>query len=408
MLPRIDGQYLILLSQPLNEPGVNARSAGYFGQHYDAGFNQVGQSLDIRVKLPLRVLPNPGYLFSLGIDPHSCQKGLEEIKALEQINALLSSDNLDVFTWSSRHLESIDAACLRNFRKASLLYSCRSLTDLNVVLKVCALFGSLKIKATESLKDAALQLGYSGSFVKGVNSDRTAALMHILKTISENDPAILQFFMHSVQAKVDLIKRTIAQGKFLVDVDSKGTLEVVKPLNIEDHLLESVCCNGSEVYLKYLKLSDSPLLAPVSLLTEQRQMDNNFSLAHAIEMIKSCDLTALAKPRLPFQYLFFKQLSDAEKQDYQKNLNKDPRAIDMLMSGSGQYRSLAFLCRADNSSGSLVENERISFENFTIKEIRQHINEYLTGCKSLRSIADPENEADTALYNRIERYPYDL
>ncbi|MCR5084801.1 MAG: hypothetical protein K6A65_04800 [Succinivibrionaceae bacterium] len=399
-LPRLNGQYLFLLPVPISAPGPHGRLAGVVATRTDAALTEVAAREFIPCALPAHLLPDPAYLISQDIDPAALSGRQTEARFYERLRSMLSNPDLDVFTWSGRYLETLDAIALRAFREPGLPLLPRQVVDVSGMLAFCHLFGHLPHPPAASLLGAAAQLGFAGSSGSEL-FQKLDALLHIVRAVMESDLALLRYALRSRDEIRAVAERAMAGGKPLLRVE-RLRVHLLRPLAIDAQSLSCIDTDGIEERPLRLPLARHELIAPASVLTPGRERSLGVDAARMAEALRVADPGLIEGCPAPFAKAFMDALLPPERElvlrlRTMEVSNFDPPPITV----SAGLRDLILDCKGENAPGALTEGERTAFEERARQLAARDLAAWRHALAALSRRIAPDDSAGQARLQRL-------
>lgn len=411
MLPVLDGNYLLALPLPLADPGPQARLAALAVLRVDAALRAVGPGELIRCKLPARVLPRPGYLFSQSLDPTALAQGLTELEFVERLQSLLTAPDTTVITWSARHLQGLLAAQLRLWRKPDLLSRIPALCDLFEITKTVAVLGPQSHPWQSGLVAAAAGFGHKAPHSPPTWQERLELMRMLLETISQNHAPILNFQLQPQQERRLRIRKALEQGSMLAGLGPKAQIRVLKPLCLSQDILKARVYEEGELSVQALPLCECALLAPVGILTEARQQALGFDLKEAQRALvqSGSQEEAEVKSLVPWWQGLERGYSKADYEWLESREGAPLQSYESPALGCTKALGDDYLrCLGDNCPGSMIDEDYRAYLELSRSEVSAGIKSYLTECAALLNHADENDARQSELLRRIRDYPLTL
>ena len=409
MLNHLDRQYLFVLPLPLCAPGINSRLFGIALCRTDANLNPICDSEILRCSLPYNALPSPAYLFSQKLNPSLLREGLNEYKFINCLLKHFDNDNLDVITFSSRHLQALNAISLRCFLEPDILQKPNSILDLKVALNVAHLFGNLKTTVYEDLVTNIKTLNLYDNENSDNALEKLSLLIKLFRHLLNTDYKITKFLLTSTKDKINFIKDAITKRSSLVFLEN-ADLYVIKPLFLKHNSLIALCCNRfNEITLKTIDLDLQAMLAPLSILTKPRQEELQFNLNDALQRLENSHPDLNNLPILSYGYDFLTQLSNKDREFFLSIKDKDPRSFypDMPIENP-EIAKRFFLYRCENFKGTLTDIELNEYYSLCIKEIQKDLPRYLKEAKMLAHKVNENDDKEVMLLKSIFDFAQNL
>lgn len=282
------------LALPLGKMSLHARLAGMSLAKLsldDKGMptdNAMSKKL-LMCALPAHAQLSPSFLLRQHIDPFNLKHGLNSLNFVQAVSTELQEHGESdiLISFALHHCSLFNAMAVQNFSNFALLKSFNYVLDLKVALQTCALFGNTRLKRITNLNQVAKDLGYSKDLTNQIN--RVEALHYVYQYLLSHDPKIMAFLTLSRQQRLNLTK-----GPYFVHLDDQG-LGIIKLLaqSPEGHLLKALKCNGKELTVITINLDLAPLVAPLGILTAERQQTLHFDVASIIARLDSVKFSDL-------------------------------------------------------------------------------------------------------------------
>lgn len=445
------------LPLPLSAPSMAARLAGL-------GLLRVPEGLNIESATVKKIMPckyaqhaliKPAFLFRQDIDPNNLRGGSTALEFIKQVNEQLIPQGSDdiLVTYASRHMTAFNAMLLQNFFAPDVMNRFNYVIDLKTALETCYYFGNTKVKKSKSLNQAAKELGFPGDLSNQMQ--RLDAMFFIYNHLVNNDPKIMTF-LHGNRA-MRLVEQ--APGKFLVHVNEQGKICLIKVLNqSDDHrLLKVLLSDGASVKLQCINLDLAPLLAPLGILTPQRQAELNFNLAQEEERLNSinyadlideataasasaaatADITDAGYPiikaapesiapsddeaklkayniaaaiydkDLPFYDLYFRKLSQHEMDIFNRMSSHDIRQetnITHIADPSTKFGQQVLCYLAENFSKALFDGQLNQYRSYVEHSFNKRAASLKSDLSVLYNSINPEDTKAVEFFNRIASF----
>lgn len=281
-----------VLPLPLSQPLLFARLAGLGVLHIDPQGQQVERTLHLSKVAPHTLL-SPVYLFKQNIDPYKLEHGLTGLKFYQACRKSLtvqSSDDILV-TFAMRHMMILNSLALQNMQIPNVLRSFNRGVDLKTALATCSFFGEKQIPLLKNLDEAAAFLKYPYKLDNQLS--RLDALMFVYSYLMEHEPKIMAFLLRSKQEVVNSLLN--AQHPYFVHINDQGKLCVMKFLCMspDQVYVKALASYGSNLEAVVLNLDLMPLIAPLAILTPERQQKMKLSLDEHLQRLEQANLNDL-------------------------------------------------------------------------------------------------------------------
>lgn len=412
MLPNLNSQYLFILPLPYSAPSSKASLYGVAYVLTDAAFNILGQKGYIKCKGIEYLLPSPVYLFSQGIDPYTIKAQQTEEKFLKELNKLLTTPNLSVFTWSSRNFKIVEAMELRNINLSNTLSKLYTAVDINKVLKLSEILNTGKITDSDNLVACAQKYGFQGKPRRDEHFVKLDALLHLVKYLHDNHTALLNYMLKDFNSKRAQISKFIQEGKCLIDFNVKTkSLEILKPLDLQNDVIKALYFDGNTVCGKYYDLLDLKILSPVAVLTPERQATTNIDANSIVLLLNSTDINSIEfdNKSLPLRMKFFDKFTDVDLKLYTEYSMLDRMSlIEPPLSSSEGFRRFVFLFRGNNYKGTFIDTELHSYYKVCRNLLESQFKGYFKEVSGLSNSVNEEDDFELQLVKKIQSYPIDL
>lgn len=310
--------------------------------------------------LPCQLSPHtqlsPRFLWKQGIDPYNLQHGLGVAEFLDVSSFCLqpASEQDVLVSFGLRHFVACNTMALQNYMRPNFLTRFNYIVDVKIALLTCAYFGQQRKlwrlvpqQIWGNLAQAAAALGfefsdsnrldesaasraseYAIAASTSINTDvaptalagreafdaklssksvnvsahlqqrqKVTALSYIYRYLWQLEPKIMSFLQRSWIQRFNFI----TQHQYMVSLDAKDKLCVLSVLayDLKLRLVKAISCNGSELQLMVINLDTAPLLAPISILTPERQQELNFDLTAVMSKLSQVDLAQLGLDSWP-------------------------------------------------------------------------------------------------------------
>ncbi len=400
------GRLTVAVPLPLTAPGPQARLAGMWSRQLnpnpeplsDPGFEPCG--------LPLRVLPNPAYLFTQGIVPQAVSRTVSERDFYAKLKPLFTPETR-LAVWSVRQLEAVNALCLRLFVSPDLLKKPLCVLDLRKTLRAAALFGDSPLPVTGDFQNDARACGFTGELRKERPQDKLEALRAMLSFMQEKRANLLRFALRSLGEKRAAVGKCLETRGFLANITQKLYLEILRPLNLQDDLLTALSFDGESLIIKRIPLCCGDLLAPATILTPARQQALRLNLAAVERDLLNTDLKSVPWENYPYWQDEALNLTGEELAFVNECRAGEPDFSRLPPQNCSPRLKLAyFLARADNDPAALSEKELAQFTAYTKKTIQKTAPVYFRELSNLENAA--LNESDAALLAHMAHFLQDL
>lgn len=136
---------------------------------------------------------------------------------------------------------------------------------------------------------------------------KVTALSYVYRYLWQFEPKIMSFLQRSWAQRL----KFVTQHQYIVSLDAKEQLCVLSVLayDLKLRLVKAISCNGAELQVVVFNLDTAPLLAPISILTLERQQELHFDLTAVMTKLSQVDLAQLGLDPWPLA-------PDAEAQKY--------------------------------------------------------------------------------------------
>lgn len=397
-----------VLPLPLSAPTLKARLAGMSILRVPDGVMLEYATVKklLLCKIPLHGMVSPVYLFKQHIDPFNLKHGmssLEFMKELDEQLVPLSQDDMLV-TFALRHLSVLNAMAIQNFYQPNYLQRFNYVIDLKVALNTCSYFGNTRLKKITNLNQVAKDLGFTADLSNQLN--RAEALHYIYNYLMKHDPKIMAFL-----TKPQAQRLSLNVGSYYVYLDD-SKLYVVKVLSTssDQRLLKVIKSNGSELVVDTINLDFAPLLAPLGILTNERQQELKFDLKSVIERIDGAnaeELLAQSKDEIPFYDRFFMSLNEQEHNIFNRFMQHDLRlepSLSSIANSSSKFNALIMCYINENFPGAIFDSERRLYENYCNEQLKRRVSSVIQECQMLFDNIGEKDTESLALLKRISSY----
>lgn len=372
-----------VLPLPLSNPSANARLAGLTLLRIPEAIKlelATVKKFFICKPCPHNII-SPIFLFRQGIEPSNLASGLSSLQFLNEFNQQVKAQSADdiLISFANRHLSVANAMLLQNFFAPDVFERFNYVIDLKTALETCYYFGNTKIKNSKSLNAAAKEFGFTGNL--DVQLQRVDAMYHIYNHLLINDNKIMTFLHGARASRICPYKI----GRFMVHIDDNGALCLVKILSQSQdlRLLKVIKSNGKELKLQCINLDLAPLLAPIGILTKERQGELGFFLEQEQERINQVNFLDLL-PKAKAQAIVSEH-SDATMQ----------QSAAQALAGTFDDSELPFY---DAYFKRLSDFQRATFERLRSHDLRSELD--------LTTIADPQTKfGQQVMCYFVENYP---
>lgn len=433
----ISNSIFFALPIPLSNPSLQSRLAAIsvlkVDQEYQAPNQPIKEQIQAKELMLCKLAPHAQvslpYLFSQQIDPSNLYQGQNALSFLTKVDQLLTkqSDNDCLICYSMRHILSLNAMFIQNFFKINILNRFQRILDLKTALATSTLFGNIKINNYQSLNKAALELGINLDPKNHLS--RVQAMYQMYNLLWQYDYKIMTFLTAPNSKRLELCQT----HPFLITIDDKNHLNVIKVLSVDpEQMVAKVIKNdGHEISLAVINLELSPLIAPTSILTAQRQQELNFFLEEQINKLQNTNFLDLipAQPEqsealdpqsqmknivnindndLPFYRQYFKHLKPTEKKLFTTLSNHDLRPQDIgalkLPKVNTTFGQQVLCYLNENLSAALYEEQKQAYANLVKNLSYQQNANFVRDYKILEQRINEKDEQASTLLARYAQY----
>lgn len=280
------------LPLPLSQPLLFSRLAALGVLHCDPQGQLVERVLHLSRSTPHTIL-SPAYLFKQNIDPNNLVHGMTGLKFYQACCKSLTPQNSNdvLVTFSMRHLMVLNSLALQNLQLPAALRTFNRAVDLKTALATCHYFGEHQIPLVRSLDKIAAFMQFPGKMDNQLQ--RLDAMLFIYSKLMQTEPKIMLFMLRSKQEMVDSILKS--SHPYFIHINEQGQLCMLKLLAMSpDHVyIKALCATGGKVELQAINLDLMPLIAPLSILTPERQERLKFNVNEYIKRLENLDLNDL-------------------------------------------------------------------------------------------------------------------
>ena len=403
-----------VLPLPLSAPSIKARLAGLSILRIPDGVSLEYATVKklLLSKIPLHSIVSPVYLFKQHIDPFNLKHGMSSLEFVSECSNQLTrtSDQDILISFAFRHMSVLNAMAIQNFYYDDFFERFNYVIDLKVALNTCAYFGNTRLKQITNLNQVAKDLGFKGDLSNQLN--RTEALHFIYQHLLAQDPKIMAFLTKPRDKRLGLVVNNC-----YVYLDDKG-LYVVKVLDVsaDGRIVKVIKANSSEMVLDTINLDFAPLVAPLTILTKERQVEHKFDLNEVLKRLNEAKLTELSNKAddwvigerdLPFYKSFFKHLNAQEQQVFESLSRHDLRTetnISSIANNSTKFSAFVMCYINENFPGACFDAERKNYLDYCNEQIKRRSSSVVQECQMLFDNINDKDTQSLALLKRISSY----
>ena len=403
-----------VLPLPLSAPSIKARLAGLSILRIPDGVSLEYATVKklLLSKIPLHSIVSPVYLFKQHIDPFNLKHGMSSLEFVSECSNQLTrtSDQDILISFAFRHMSVLNAMAIQNFYYDDFFERFNYVIDLKVALNTCAYFGNTRLKQITNLNQVAKDLGFKGDLSNQLN--RTEALHFIYQHLLAQDPKIMAFLTKPRDKRLGLVVNNC-----YVYLEDKG-LYVVKVLDVsaDGRIVKVIKANSSEMVLDTINLDFAPLVAPLTILTKERQVEHKFDLNEVLKRLNEAKLTELSNKAddwvigerdLPFYKSFFKHLNAQEQQVFERLSRHDLRTetnISSIANNSTKFSAFVMCYINENFPGACFDAERKNYLDYCNEQIKRRSSSVVQECQMLFDNINDKDTQSLALLKRISSY----
>lgn len=403
-----------VLPLPLSAPSIKARLAGLSILRIPDGVSLEYATVKklLLSKIPLHSIVSPVYLFKQHIDPFNLKHGMSSLEFVSECSNQLTrtSDQDILISFAFRHMSVLNAMAIQNFYYDDFFERFNYVIDLKVALNTCAYFGNTRLKQITNLNQVAKDLGFKGDLSNQLN--RTEALHFIYQHLLAQDPKIMAFLTKPRDKRLSLVVNNC-----YVYLEDKG-LYVVKVLDVsaDGRIVKVIKANSSEMVLDTINLDFAPLVAPLTILTKERQVEHKFDLNEVLKRLNEAKLTDLSNKAddwvigerdLPFYKSFFKHLNAQEQQVFERLSRHDLRTetnISSIANNSTKFSAFVMCYINENFPGACFDAERKNYLDYCNEQLKRRSSSVVQECQMLFDNIKDKDTQSLALLKRISSY----
>lgn len=403
-----------VLPLPLSAPSIKARLAGLSILRIPDGVSLEYATVKklLLSKIPLHSIVSPVYLFKQHIDPFNLKHGMSSLEFVSECSNQLTrtSDQDILISFAFRHMSVLNAMAIQNFYYDDFFERFNYVIDLKVALNTCAYFGNTRLKQITNLNQVAKDLGFKGDLSNQLN--RTEALHFIYQHLLAQDPKIMAFLTKPRDKRLGLVVNNC-----YVYLDDKG-LYVVKVLDVsaDGRIVKVIKANSSEMVLDTINLDFAPLVAPLTILTKERQVEHKFDLNEVLKRLNEAKLNELSNKAddwvigerdLPFYKSFFKHLNAQEQQVFERLSRHDLRTetnISSIANNSTKFSAFVMCYINENFPGACFDAERKNYLDYCNEQLKRRSSSVVQECQMLFDNINDKDTQSLALLKRISSY----
>lgn len=403
-----------VLPLPLSAPSIKARLAGLSILRIPDGVSLEYATVKklLLSKIPLHSIVSPVYLFKQHIDPFNLKHGMSSLEFVSECSNQLTrtSDQDILISFAFRHMSVLNAMAIQNFYYDDFFERFNYVIDLKVALNTCAYFGNTRLKQITNLNQVAKDLGFKGDLSNQLN--RTKALHFIYQHLLAQDPKIMAFLTKPRDKRLSLVV-----NHCYVYLEDKE-LYVVKVLDVsaDGRIVKVIKANSSEMVLDTINLDFAPLVAPLTILTKERQVEHKFDLNEVLKRLNEAKLTELSNKAddwvigerdLPFYKSFFKHLNAQEQQVFERLSRHDLRTetnISSIANNSTKFSAFVMCYINENFPGACFDAERKNYLDYCNEQLKRRSSSVVQECQMLFDNINDKDTQSLALLKRISSY----
>lgn len=403
-----------VLPLPLSAPSIKARLAGLSILRIPDGVSLEYATVKklLLSKIPLHSIVSPVYLFKQHIDPFNLKHGMSSLEFVSECSNQLTrtSDQDILISFAFRHMSVLNAMAIQNFYYDDFFDRFNYVIDLKVALNTCAYFGNTRLKQITNLNQVAKDLGFKGDLSNQLN--RTEALHFIYQHLLAQDPKIMAFLTKPRDKRLGLVVNNC-----YVYLEDKG-LYVVKVLDVsaDGRIVKVIKANSGEMVLDTINLDFAPLVAPLTILTKERQVEHKFDLNEVLKRLNEAKLTDLSNKAddwvigerdLPFYKSFFKHLNAQEQQVFERLSRHDLRTetnISSIANNSTKFSAFVMCYINENFPGACFDAERKNYLDYCNEQLKRRSGSVVQECQMLFDNINDKDTQSLALLKRISSY----
>lgn len=305
---------------PLSQPAVTTRLAALAVSNIEIN-GQLNPPQLIHSKCAPHTILSPAYLFKQSITPQNLQYGFTGLKfynACLQALTPISPDNTLV-AFSMRYMTVLNALALQNLTVNNIFSKFNRLLDLRVAIAACAYFGEPPIPLFKNLPSAAKALQYPDEANKKIEYPNI--LNFIYQKLLASYPKIMNYLLRPRAQLVQTI--TNPQQAYFVYIDEDNRLCLLRRLSVtqDGRYLKALCLHQSKgIDMKVINLDLAPLIAPLGILTPERQLKLNFDLNQNLHSLAEVNLADFTKEQSQNEALRDKQEKYLQQEATERDL----------------------------------------------------------------------------------------
>nr|WP_281503193.1 hypothetical protein [Anaerobiospirillum sp. NML120448] len=202
-----------------------------------------------------------------------------------------------------------------------------------------------------------------------------------------------------------------------VYLDDKG-LYVVKVIDVsaDGRIVKVIKANSSEMVLDTINLDFAPLVAPLTILTKERQVEHKFDLNEVLKRLNEAKLNELSNKAddwvigerdLPFYKSFFKHLNAQEQQVFERLSRHDLRTetnISSIANNSTKFSAFVMCYINENFPGACFDAERKNYLDYCNEQLKRRSSSVVQECQMLFDNINDKDTQSLALLKRISSY----
>ena len=398
-----------VLPLPLSAPSIKARLAGLSILRIPDGVSLEYATVKklLLSKIPLHSIVSPVYLFKQHIDPFNLKHGMSSLEFVSECSNQLTrtSDQDILISFAFRHMSVLNAMAIQNFYYDDFFERFNYVIDLKVALNTCAYFGNTRLKQITNLNQVAKDLGFKGDLSNQLN--RTEALHFIYQHLLAQDPKIMAFLTKPRDKRLSLVLNNC-----YVYLEDKGLYVV----SADGRIVKVIKANSSEMVLDTINLDFAPLVAPLTILTKERQVEHKFDLEEVLKRLNEAKLTELSNKAdvwvigerdLPFYKSFFKHLNAQEQQVFERLSRHDLRTetnISSIANNSTKFSAFVMCYINENFPGACFDAERKNYLDYCNEQLKRRSSSVVQECQMLFDNINDKDTQSLALLKRISSY----
>ncbi len=401
---------VLILPLESTSPGLEGRLGALCALPCDGNLDTENFLIKLN-RLPERILPHPGYLFAQGLNPNLFLKAPCEASFFKDCVELLNSFDT-IITYSSRPLQTLEITALRLCQDLTFPRPNQTIIEVSTLLHAIEIFNGIKLNLKNNLINTAKSLGYKEELSKAKQKEKLLALNFCLNKAKEISPSLFAFLNRPLSYRFNLLTKALNEKNGLVCVDRLGKLTLIIPLKITGLYVECIVFGENIVYRDEFNFTQGYLIAPLSVLTKERQDAIEIDPTRAMEMLhfwmeklEQLDDYRVCRP----SQKFFSKLNDQDLEYFKllikEECGKHPKAPLGL---SLFFKRHLLMLLGDNFRKDLSEEELLNYIDLCNKNAETKLNNYSKAINDLVPLVQDGNDEDLKLIEALTYYPSNL